>query len=120
MGDEIKYLQEELKDVISNTLSANNGLNIRLGSVFYRDSTDQYLTRTQPLSADAQKTINFIADQSAQGGGDYPEAVDAALEDALAQDWSEDAIARIVFLLLDAPPHKDNGTLQRLKEQIEE
>jgi len=120
MGDEIAYLQAELQDVIERSLVANASLDVRLGSVFYRDTTDNYLTQSQPLSADAQKTINFIATQHATGGGDYPEAVDAALDVALTQDWSEQAIARIVFLLLDAPPHHNPEVLDNLKSQVKE
>lgn len=118
MGDEIKYLQSELKDVINRSLTSNTSLNVRMGAVFYRDSTDDYVTRVQPLDADATKTINFISEQSAKGGGDYPEAVDAALGEALAQDWSEEAVARIVFLLLDAPPHHDAQVISKLQKQI--
>ena len=118
MGDEIQYLQSELKDVINRSLASNTNLNVRMGAVFYRDSTDDYVTRVQPLDIDATKTINFISEQSAKGGGDYPEAVDAALGEALAQDWSEEAVARIVFLLLDAPPHHEPQVINKLQKQI--
>ncbi len=67
-----------------------------------------------------EKTLSFIAAQAAGGGGDYPEAVESALEDALAQDWSEKAVARIIFLVLDAPPHEDADVITLLQEQIKE
>ncbi len=118
MGDEIKFLQSELTSVIERSLDANTALNVRLGAVFYRDSTDEYITNTQPLSNDPQKTLDFISAQYAKGGGDYPEAVDAALEASLAQDWSEEAVARIVFLVLDAPPHHNPSVLAKLQQQI--
>jgi len=118
MGDEINYLQSELKDVINRSVASNTGLNVRMGAVFYRDSTDEYLTRVEPLSGNTDKTLSFIANQSAQGGGDYPEAVDAALAESLAQDWSEDAVARIIFLLLDAPPHHNPDVISRLQRQV--
>ena len=118
MSDEIRFLQSELQDVIERAKASNTGLNLRLGSIFYRDSTDAYLTKVQPFSEDASKTMQFIGEQSADGGGDYPEAVDEALNEALAQDWSEDAVARIIFLLLDAPPHHNESTLTRIQEQV--
>ena len=118
MSDEIAYIQAELKDVISRSIVTNDRLNLRLGAVFYRDSSDAYLTQVSALSNKPEETLNFIAAQSATGGGDYPEAVDAALEIALAQDWSEDAVARILFLLLDAPPHHHPKVLQRIRQQI--
>ena len=120
MGDEIRYLQTELQDVISRSLASNTNLQLRTGAVFYRDTTDTYLTKVQPLSGDASSTLDFIAKQRADGGGDYPEAVDAALDEALAQDWSEDAVARIIFLLLDAPPHHNENVLQRIQDQVKE
>jgi hypothetical protein len=40
----------------------------------------------------------------ADGGGDGPEAVTAALAEALNMDWRVDAI-RMVVLIADAPPH---------------
>ena len=119
MGDEIQYLQTELEDVISRSLKGEK-LNIRTGSVFYRDTKDDYLTRVQPLGADQNKTLEFIKEQGADGGGDYPEAVESALEDCLAQEWSENAIARIIFLMLDAPPHHNPEVLAQLQEQIKE
>ena len=120
MGDEIAYLQAELQDVIQRSLVANKTLDVRLGSVFYRDTTDNYLTQSTPLSSDPQKTIDFIATQHATGGGDYPEAVDAALDIALTQDWSDRAVARIIFLMLDAPPHHNPSVLANLNNQVKE
>lgn len=118
MGDEINYLQSELEDVITRISITNSDLKLRTGAVFYRDHTDDYLTVTKELSADHEATLSFIAKQTAQGGGDYPEAVDAALEEALNQEWSKKAVARIVFLLLDAPPHDDSLSLAKIRGQI--
>jgi len=120
MGDEIAYLQSELSDVIDRSTASNASLSLRTGAVFYRDSTDEYLTQVQPLTDDNQSTLSFISNQKAAGGGDYPEAVDAAMSEALAQDWSEDAVARIIFLLLDAPPHHDPEVLARIQGQVAE
>src|SRR5690606_18417442 len=58
------------------------------------------------------------------GGGDYPEAMDIALDTAInALSWSENARSRILFLVLDAPPHQGqevNDRLQRLIHQAAE
>ena len=120
MGDEIAYLQTELKDVINRSMASNKSLEMRTGAVFYRDSTDAYVTQRHDLSENHDATLAFIAEQNARGGGDYPEAVDAALEDALDQDWSPNAVARIIFLLLDAPPHRDAEVVKRIQDQVEE
>ncbi|MEY4934633.1 MAG: hypothetical protein RIS64_992 [Bacteroidota bacterium] len=118
MGDEIAYLQTELADVVTKVKQQHsNNLNIRLGSVFYRDKTDDYVTRPLPFTTDLNQMMSFLKQQSAGGGGDFPEAVDAALESALQQQWSENAIARILFLVLDAPPHQDEqGVVEKLQK----
>ena len=119
MGDEIRYLQVELYDVIEKFKERNPHLQLRTGSVFYRDIGDEYVTRKLPLDSDINKTIEFIKQQSAAGGGDYPEALDSALIDAIElENWSENALARIAFIVLDAPPHSDPKSVERMHRQI--
>ena len=43
--------------------------------------------------------------EDATGGGDYPEAMDEALDLAIKKDWGEENATRLLFLVLDAPPH---------------
>lgn len=106
MGDEIKYLQDELNDVISGTAAKNKDLTLRIGSVFYRDRSDEYLTRHIDFQNDPAPLMKFINEQSARGGGDYQEAVEDALTTALdSMHWDSNARAKIIFLILDAPPH---------------
>ena len=118
MGDEISFLQSELNDVLARVTEDNQDVSYRTGAVFYRDDTDDYLTKVSDLTINSDETIQFISEQQASGGGDYPEAVDAGLEEALGQDWSEDALSKIIFLLLDAPPHSDEETTQMIQQQI--
>ena len=119
MGDELRYLQEEMKDVISRAKDATGGLNIRTGAVVYRDHDDEYITRISRLTSDIKTTQAFIDKQEANGGGDYPEAVPEALMAALnSSGWDANARARIAFLILDAPCHKDSATLALLHDQI--
>jgi hypothetical protein len=121
MGDEIEYLKTELLDVIGRSKAQNPALHFRVGTVFYRDKTDDYLTKSSGLSPDVEKTVDFIRKQAAGGGGDYPEAVHSALEEAiLNQPWSENAIARICFLVLDASPHKEPAVIESLQRSIQE
>lgn len=119
MGDEINYLKSELQNVIERVQKSDDELDIRLGAVFYRDVSDAYLTQASPLDSDISKTVNFIQKQRAGGGGDFPEAVDAALEETIQkQNWSKEAIARIVFLVLDAPPHQQQENINSLQKSI--
>ena len=120
MGDEINYLKSEMQDVIQRVQDRDDDLEIRLGTIFYRDHGDAYLTRATPLDGNIQKTVDFIQKQNAGGGGDYPEAVDVALQQAIAgQKWSENAVARIIFLVLDAPPHMHSTNIQSIHNSIQ-
>jgi len=119
MGDEIKYLQNELHDIILKVKEKQSDLDVRIGSVFYRDIGDEYVTRKTPLSSDITETINFIQAQSANGGGDYPEAVDEALYQAIElENWSKNALTRIAFLVLDAPAHNKAENIARIQDQV--
>ena len=51
MGDEIRYLQSELAAIIDGVKARHPQLDLRLGFVFYRDTGDDYVTSTVPLSA---------------------------------------------------------------------
>ena len=119
MGDELRYLQAEMKDVIARAKEATGGLQIRTGAVVYRDHQDEYLTRISRLTEDIKATQAFIDKQQASGGGDYPEAVPEALMAVLnSAGWDSDARARIAFLILDAPCHQDSATVALLHEQV--
>ena len=119
MGDELRYMQAEMKDVISRAKDATGGLDIRTGAVVYRDHGDEYITRISRLTENIKTTQTFIDKQEANGGGDFPEAIPEALMAALnSSGWSESARARIAFLILDAPCHSDSATLALLHDQI--
>ena len=120
MGDELRYLQTELYDIINRVQQNQSQLGIRMGSLVYRDKGDEYLTRSTPLSSDITATIDFLKKQHANGGGDYPEAIDEALYQTIEKEnWNETALSRIVFIILDAPAHEDATTIRRLQEQIQ-
>lgn len=115
MGDEINYLKRDLDTFIKATVERNRDINLRLASIFYRDNGDEYLFRLSPFSSNSTITDNFILDQSANGGGDFPEALDVALSQAVRRlAWSSTARARIIFLMLDAPAHMDQPTIDSI------
>lgn len=119
MGDELEYLKTELMDVLTRVTNANPGATLNTGSVFYKDQTDDYVTRVSDFTTDISATVNFIKKQSAGGGGDFPEAVHSALDKALNElQWSSDARTRILFLVLDAPPHHSAVVTSALQSAI--
>ena len=106
MGDEISYLQAELRSIIGAIAAKHRDLDIRIGFVFYRDIGDDYVTRTVPFDRDIGRAQGALARQDANGGGDYPEAMDQAMIRAVGQDWRPDAV-KSLLLVADAPPHDD-------------
>jgi len=119
MGDELYYLKTELLDVINRVKSTNSNNIIRTGAVFYRDEGDDYVTKRSDFTSSSTSTLDFIRDQSAGGGGDFPEAVHTAVKEAVQQlAWSPKAKSRIMFLVLDAPPHDNDAVMATLAEQV--
>ncbi|MGC9344982.1 MAG: hypothetical protein ACP5E3_19920, partial [Bacteroidales bacterium] len=119
MADELEYLKVELVDVISEVKKDNPNSAIITGSVFYRDQGDQYLTRVADFTSSTDNTIKFIKDQFADGGGDFPEAVHTALLESITTlQWSEQAKSRILFILLDAPPHYENQVVDQIHSLV--
>lgn len=119
MGDEINYLKTELKDIIQRSDEMLQNMNLSLGAIFYRDQGDDYLTVSQNFTTDANTIVDFVNEQNAAGGGDYPEAVHSALEVAQQFNWDPEARARILFLMLDAPPHYEGQIIDQIHQQIQ-
>lgn len=118
MADELEFLKLELEDVIRSTFDQHADLDLRAASVFYRDLSEEYVTRHIDFNDDLLKVLNFIKLQSAKAGGDEPEAVDSALSVALHQlSWSQTARTKILFLISDAAPHGE--AKEAMKKLIE-
>jgi hypothetical protein len=81
---------------------------LRIALVAYRDQGDAYVTRVFDLSGDMDEVYAHLREFRAEGGGDFPEHVSAALADAVGRvSWSQSAALRMIFLVGDAPPHLD-------------
>ena len=116
MQDEIDYLKLDINDVLYQSKQINDKLKMRFGSVFYRDHGDAYLTKKQDFTKVLSASSVFIEEQFAMGGGDAPEAVEDALSIAIdSLSWSEESRARILFLVLDAPPHNNSSIQKKLR-----
>ena len=80
---------------------------LRVGLVAFRDHPPQdhtYITKNFGFSSDISQVHKHLSGLYASGGGDGPEAVTAALAEALNMDWREYA-SKMVVLIADAPPH---------------
>ncbi len=118
MGDELEYLKEELEDVVERIREDNANIPVRLSVNFYRDEGDEYVVREFPFTGDIGAVVEAIAQQSADGGGDTPEAVHTALASAVdSHDWDEDSV-KVMFLVLDAPPHEDTQIIDEVVKHV--
>ncbi len=120
MSDELAYLQVEIQDVIER-VEAETGASIRTSVNFYRDEGDEYVVKYYDFRDDAAEVSALVAEQSANGGGDEPEAVHTALNNALNEhDWSDDSTVKLMFLVLDAPPHDDDEVKAEILSLVEQ
>ena len=111
MADDIAAVKARANDITNSIF--DRFPNSRIAVVGYNDpGTNTFLSFTNQPSIEDRKTaaINAINSISVEGGGDFPEAVNAGLLRALgggAGEWREEAAARRIILFGDAPP-KDN------------
>lgn len=117
MQDEIDYLRQDLPDILKQA-GKQYPDTMKLASVFYRDEGSEYVVKQHDFTGQLQQIYQFINQQRADQGGDVPEAVDTALYTAIHQlNWSKGPAHRLLFLLLDAPPHatpRETDQFQRL------
>lgn len=115
MGDELEYLKVEIADVI-NRISQN--INVRTSVNFYRDEGDQYVVKYHAFNTDANAVQEIVKQQSADGGGDYEEAVHTALYNAVYDHaWETDSV-KVMFIVLDAPPHTNDDVIASLSTTV--
>lgn len=103
MKMKLKFLKSDILDIINKTKANFTKIKVSLGSVFYKCNGNSYITNTSPLTSDINKTISFIKNQQADGGGD--ELVEEGLKSAIdSLNWSENARTRLLFFIMDEQP----------------
>jgi len=110
MGDEISYLQQELESISKTIEDAYPDSDQHWALVVYRDTSDAYVTHQIDFTADVDAFRAELNEQSADGGGDLPEAPDAAFIELNRLSWREgEDVARLAFWVADAPHHEQNA-----------
>lgn len=118
MGDEISYLITEIDFVISEAKESNPTSTIKLALLFYRDKSDSYVTKYFDFTTNINDQKSNLSKQSASGGGDFEEAVDVALDEAVSKNWSVDNTTKLLFHVLDAPPHYTQENMSKYYQAI--
>lgn len=109
MSGLIDAAKEKIWSIANTMAQAQPAPEIRIGLVAYRDRGDAYVTQVVNLSSDLDSTYATLMDFRADGGGDGPESVNQALDDALNRiTWSQDQDTyKVIFMVGDAPAHMD-------------
>jgi hypothetical protein len=109
MGDEIDQLKTTIDSVVQRLNDLPGTGEVRLGMTLYRDQNDEFVTANYDFTNNVESFRKALAQVTADGGGDEPEALDEAFADALIKpNWSSPGKAiQLVFLVADAPPHVD-------------
>ncbi len=110
MADEIHKLRDSLRSIADRVGALPSQPDLCWGMVAYRDRGDAFLTRTHDLTDDLGAFQQSLARLQATGGGDYPEALNEALDETVHRiSWRTAGTSRLVILVADAPPHLDRG-----------
>ncbi len=109
MGGLIEAAKQKIWSIANTLSAADPAPEIRMGLIGYRDKQDSYVTDFTQLTDDIDSVYTRLMAFHADGGGDTPENVNRALNEAVTKtQWSrDDSTYRVIFLVGDAPPHND-------------
>jgi Mg-chelatase subunit ChlD len=109
MGEEIERLRATIEIIYANLAALRPRPMVRFGMVLYRDRGDIYVTKLVPFTDDLDAFQYQLDQVRAGGGGDTPEDLESALDDAVnAMDWNMGGV-RVGFIITDAEAHLDYG-----------
>lgn len=109
MGGLIGTAKEKIWAIVSEVVQDTVATDVKLGMVFYRDKTDDFVTKRIKLTDDIDAVYDELLSMSAFGGGDSPESVNQGLYEAITMnDWSSSQdVYKTIFVVGDCPPHMD-------------
>jgi hypothetical protein len=109
MGGLIEGAKQKIWSIANQMISAKPTPELKIALIGYRDRADEYVTKLFDLTDDIDSVHEKLSGFKAGGGGDSPESVNQALDEAVSKiSWSQDRrILKIVFLVGDFPPHMD-------------
>jgi len=110
MGGLIEGAKQKIWDIASEIILQKPTPEVRMGLLTYRDRGDEYVTKMFDITDDLDAIYGHLQTIQAGGGGDTPESVNQALDEAVSKmEWSpkEREVYRVIFLVGDAPPHMD-------------
>ena len=110
MGGLIEGAKQKIWAIANEIILQKPEPDVKIGLLTYRDLGDEYVTKMMDLTTDVDAIYGFLMPIQANGGGDGPESVNQALDEAVnLMSWTpkEKAVYRVIFLVGDYPPHMD-------------
>jgi len=105
--DSMQFVIDDVREKLSQLVGTLQRMvpTSRVGIVVYRDKGDDYVTKWSDLSFHTQKLQDFLSHITADGGGDWEEAVKEALDTAVHElKWRKQS-KKIIILVGGSPPH---------------
>ena len=84
MGDEIDRLKETIDTVAERVAALDPAPDVRFAMTLYRDEGDVFVTSTYDFTGDVAEFRAALSRVVADGGEDYPEALDEGFAEVLA------------------------------------
>lgn len=114
MVDEMTFLQKDFSKIAGKASNDKTSFSVN----FYRDEGDEYVTKCFDFTKDVEELQKNLNEQSADGGGDIPEAVHTILDESINKaSWRNDSV-KLAFLIFDAPPHSEENVITSLTSSI--
>ncbi len=109
MGGLIEGAKAKIWSIANQMIAAEPTPELKIALIAYRDRGDAYVTNLYDLDDDIDAVYENLQGFQAEGGGDTPESVNQALNEAVTKiGWSKDRqVLKIIFLVGDCPPHMD-------------
>ena len=110
---EVKERIEDIAEIVRSLVPI-----ARFGFVAYRDYDDpEFTTRVQPLTYSTGKLKRYLGALEAKGGGDWFEATEAGIKDAINDSGWRLGARQIIIVIGDSPMHE--GQLEKTIRMVE-
>lgn len=104
MGGLLDGAKRTVWSIANQVRDLDKNADLHVGLVAYRDLGDDYVTKDFALTNDLDAMYANLTSFQADGGGDVPENVDAALYDAVHKMQWRPGAKKMIFLVGDAAP----------------
>ena len=108
--DSMQFVIDDVKAKLTQLVTTMQKMvpTARIGIVVYRDKGDDYVVKWSDLSFRTEKLREFLSHITAEGGGDWEEAVKEAMDAAIKElSWRKQS-KKIIILVGGSPPHPED------------